>query len=127
LDWRHHGRYGYSPIVDRPLYAWPGGQRLAVYIAVNVETFPFGQDLGSKLNARQPEPDVVNHGWRDWGNRGACGTCCRRWTKVVGHGRTNTERAADMTPEAEMIEACTARIASEEGAAPKGWMGPWVH
>jgi hypothetical protein len=32
-----------------------------------------------------------------------------------------------MTPEAEMIEACTARIASEEGAAPKGWTGPWVH
>ena len=66
---RQHDRYPYSPIVERPVYDWPGGRRLAVYIAVNVETFPFGEGLGPELNARQPEPDIVNHGWRDWGNR----------------------------------------------------------
>jgi len=156
---RQHGRYPYSAIVERPVYDWPGGRRLAVYIAVNVETFPFGEGLGPELNARQPEPDVVNHGWRDWGNRvgiwnllEALDDCQLpaaallntaiydhhpqvaaafrlRGDEVVGHGRTNAERAADMGPaaEREMIDACTARIRAEEGAAPSGWMGPWVN
>jgi allantoinase len=156
---RQHGRYPYSPIVERPVYDWPGGRRLAVYIAVNVETFPFGEGLGPELNARQPEPDIVNHGWRDWGNRvgvwnllEALDDCQLpaaallntaiydhhpqvaaafrlRGDEVVGHGRTNAERAADMGPaaEREMIDACTARIRAEEGAAPSGWMGPWVN
>jgi len=156
---RQHGRYPYSAIVERPVYDWPGGRRLAVYIAVNVETFPFGEGLGPELNARQPEPDVVNHGWRDWGNRvgiwnllEALDDCQLpaaallntaiydhhpqvaaafrlRGDEVVGHGRTNAERAADMgaAAEREMIDACTARIRAEEGAAPSGWMGPWVN
>lgn len=156
---RQHGRYGYSPIVERPVYDWPGGRRLAVYIAVNVEAFPFGEGLGPDLNPRQPEPDIVNYGWRDWGNRVGVwnlldaldeyalpvaalmntavydhhpqvATAFRaRGDEVVGHGRTNAERQCDMTPQAEreMIEACVARIESQEGAAPDGWMGPWVN
>lgn len=156
---RQHGRYAYSPIVERPLYEWPGGRRLAVYIAVNVETFPFGEGLGPELNPRQPEPDIVNHGWRDWGNRvgvwnlldaldahnlpaaalmnsavydhhpQVAAAFRARGDEVLGHGRTNAERAADMGLEAEraMIQACTARIAAEEGAPPQGWMGPWVN
>ena len=66
---RQHGRFPYSPIHARPVYEWPQGQRLAVYIALNIETFPFGEGLGPDLNPRQPEPDIVNYGWRDWGNR----------------------------------------------------------
>ncbi|MCY4317601.1 MAG: polysaccharide deacetylase, partial [Alphaproteobacteria bacterium] len=34
-----HGRYNYSPISGRPHYEWPGGKRLAFYVAVNVEHF----------------------------------------------------------------------------------------
>ncbi len=66
---RTHGRYAYSAIVDRPRWAWPGGAGLAVYVAVNVEVFPFGEGMGVALANPQPEPDVVNFGWRDWGNR----------------------------------------------------------
>ena len=33
MELREHGRYGYSPIVERPDYDWPEGKRLAVYIA----------------------------------------------------------------------------------------------
>ena len=29
-----HGRYDYSNITTRPNYAWPGGRRLAVYVAL---------------------------------------------------------------------------------------------
>jgi allantoinase len=36
---RHHGRYPYSPIAERPVYDWPGGKRLAVYIGLNLEWF----------------------------------------------------------------------------------------
>jgi hypothetical protein len=32
----------------------------------------------------------------------------------------------DEATERAMIAACRARIAAEEGAAPGGWMGPWV-
>jgi allantoinase len=159
MRWRQHGRYTYSPIVERPPYDWPGGQRLAVYIAVNVETFPFGEGLGPELNPRQPEPDIVNHGWRDWGNRVGVWNLLEaldahalpaaalmntavydlhpqvaaafraRGDEVLGHGRTNAERAADLGSDNErtMIQACTARIAAEEGTPPRGWMSPWVN
>ena len=54
MSLRTHGRYDYSPIIDRPLWDWPDGRRLAVYIAINVETFPFGEGLAPDLNPRQP-------------------------------------------------------------------------
>lgn len=37
-----HGRYEYSNITTRPEYTWPGGRRLAVYLALNIEAFGFG-------------------------------------------------------------------------------------
>ena len=41
-----HSRYAYSPIVKRPDYSWPGGKRLAFYVALNIEHFAFGAGLG---------------------------------------------------------------------------------
>ena len=32
---KRHGRYDYSPIVERPVFDWPGGKRLAVAICNN--------------------------------------------------------------------------------------------
>lgn len=159
MSLRLHDRFSYSPIISRPVYDWPGGHRLAVYIAVNVETFPFGEGLGPDLNPRQPEPDVVNYGWRDWGNRVGIWNLLEvldelalptaaltntavfdhhpdiiralraRGDEFVGHGRTNAERACDLSPqtEAQMIEDCVARIAAEAGRRPEGWMSPWVN
>ena len=31
-----HTRYAYSPIVERKDYNWPGGKRLAFYVALNI-------------------------------------------------------------------------------------------
>jgi hypothetical protein len=42
----HHGRYDYSCIEERPDYSWPGGKRLAFYIALNIEHFAFGTGIG---------------------------------------------------------------------------------
>lgn len=156
---RQHGRYAFSPISARPKYRWPEGKGLAVYVVLNVEVFPFAEGMSPELNPRQPEPDIPNFTWRDWGNRvgiwrlldlfdefqfpltvnlntaiyDECPQIAlalrERGAEVVGHGRTNAERQAEMdeTKERAMIAEVTARIRQEEGQAPSGWMGPWVN
>ena len=64
-----HGRYGYSALPERPVYDWPGGKRLAVYLGLNLETFAFGEGLGARLAPAAGDPDVLNFSWRDYGNR----------------------------------------------------------
>ncbi|HUC61682.1 MAG TPA: polysaccharide deacetylase family protein [Alphaproteobacteria bacterium] len=121
-----HGRYPYSAIPERPVYDWPGGPRLALFVAINVEVFPFGAGLGVDLAPRQAEPDVVNYSWRDYGNRVGIWNLIdlldeyrlpatvllnteiydhcpeiaaafrARAAEFVGHGRNNAERQADM-------------------------------
>lgn len=67
---KHHNRYEYSPIVERPIFDWPNGNRLAVYIALNLEHFSFGEGLGAELaSGARPQPDILNYAWRDYGNR----------------------------------------------------------
>lgn len=126
-----HGRYDYVPIVGRPDYRWSGDKRLAVYIALNLEHFAFGEGLGAELAPGGPQPDVLNYAWRDYGNRvGAWrmlelfdalklpvsvlvnsaiyGHCPQlmdafrvRGDEVVGHGRTNAERQGVLDEAAE--------------------------
>jgi len=64
-----HDRYDFHPISERPFFRWPNGAGLAVYAAINVEQFPFGEGRGVPLYAPAPPPDAVNFSWRDWGNR----------------------------------------------------------
>jgi peptidoglycan/xylan/chitin deacetylase (PgdA/CDA1 family) len=64
-----HGRYAYSAIAARPDFSWPGGQRLAVYVALNLEHYAFGEGLREELVPGGAEPDVLNYSWRDYGNR----------------------------------------------------------
>jgi allantoinase len=65
----HHGRYDYTAVTRRPVYDWPNGRRLAVYIGLNLEHFAFGEGLGAELAPGGPHPDVLNYAWRDYGNR----------------------------------------------------------
>jgi len=64
-----HGRYDYSAITRRRDYSWPGGRRLAVTVALNVECFAFGRGLGHVLGAESPPPSHRDYCWRDYGNR----------------------------------------------------------
>ena len=64
-----HDRYDYSPLRGRPDYSWPGGKRLAVYFALNLEHFSYGEGLGAELSPGGPQPDILNYAWRDYGNR----------------------------------------------------------
>lgn len=66
---RTHGRYTYSNITKRPDYSWPDGKRLAVYVAVNIEQFSYGEGKGAAI---APPDQAESHSifsWRDYGNR----------------------------------------------------------
>ena len=56
-----HGRFPYRGISSAPSGAWPGGRRLAVYVKVSVEDFPFGS-AGPSWTVPLPLPDVLNYG-----------------------------------------------------------------
>lgn len=66
---RTHARYAYSNITKRPHYRWPGGKSLAVYVAINIEQFAYGEGKGAAI----APPDQANshsvYSWRDYGNR----------------------------------------------------------
>ena len=121
-----HGRYPYSPISERPAYDWPGGKRLAVYIALNLEWFSFGEGLGAELappGGPQPTCSIT------LGATTATASACSAWrslfaelklpvsllvnsamieqapqaiaafpnAEIVGHGRSNSERQGTLS------------------------------
>jgi peptidoglycan/xylan/chitin deacetylase (PgdA/CDA1 family) len=64
-----HGRYEHSAITRRPRFRWPEGKRLAVYFALGVEHYAFGEGMTENLVCGMPHPDVLNASWREYGNR----------------------------------------------------------
>jgi peptidoglycan/xylan/chitin deacetylase (PgdA/CDA1 family) len=121
-----HSRFGYSGIRDRPPLLWPGGARLAVYIGFNLEHFAFGEGLGARIAPASNEPDVLNHAWREYGNRVGVWRCldlfdelalstgalvntalyehcpevveafAARGDELIAHGHTNAQRQSDL-------------------------------
>lgn len=117
-----HGRFAYRPITRRPALRWPNGAGLAVYIGFNLEHFAFGEGLGAAIGPVSPPPDVLNHSWREYGNRVGAWRCLElfeqlalptaaivntalyhhcpelvdafaaRGDELVAHGHTNAER-----------------------------------
>ena len=51
-----------------------------------------------------------------------------RGDEIIGHGITNSKRVADMSEaeETEMVRTATDLIAHNEGAAPAGWLTPYL-
>ncbi|RFC64257.1 polysaccharide deacetylase [Fulvimarina endophytica] len=128
---RDHDRYPYCALPGRPVFDWPNGKRLAVYVALNIETFSFGEGDGAALAPKQQHPDILNHAWREWGNRigvwrmrdafdaldmplallpnscvyedcpGLIEAFRERGDEIVAHGRTNAERQGVMEEDAE--------------------------
>lgn len=80
---RAHGRFDYRPIHQRPVWHWPGERHLAVYIGFNVEHFAFGEGLGAALGPVSPEPDVLNHSWREYGNRVGAWRCLELFDQLA--------------------------------------------
>jgi peptidoglycan/xylan/chitin deacetylase (PgdA/CDA1 family) len=121
-----HGRFDYRAIERRAALQWPGGQRLAVYIGLNLEHFAFGQGMGANIAPASPQPDVLNYAWREYGNRVGAWRCldllnelefpagvlintalydhcpelieafAAREDELIAHGHTNSQRQADL-------------------------------
>ena len=153
-----HGRYPYRALPDRPVYDWPDGRRLAVYVGLNLEVFDFGTGRGAQLAPGGGDPDVLNYAWRDWGNRvgawrlletfdalglptsviansrvfadcpGLVEAFLARGDELVGHGRTNAERQADLAEDDEqaLVAEATRVLVERGGRRPAGWLGPWI-
>jgi peptidoglycan/xylan/chitin deacetylase (PgdA/CDA1 family) len=58
-----------SALPQRPASAWPGGKRLALWVALGVESYRPGDGRTEDILPRGPAPDLVNIAWRDYGNR----------------------------------------------------------
>ena len=131
MQLKTHDRYEYVPLRGRADYAWPNGGRLAVYFALNLEHFSYGEGLDAELAPGGPQPDILNFAWRDYGNRvGAwylhdafdalklpmaalvnssmydyapelVAAHRARGDEIVGHGRSNTERQGTLDEAAE--------------------------
>ncbi|MEZ5863753.1 MAG: hypothetical protein R3D25_06650 [Geminicoccaceae bacterium] len=70
LSIKGHDRYAYWPITEPAPFRWPEGGGLAVYVALNLEQYSFGDGMLDELVAGGgPPPDVINYGWLDYGNR----------------------------------------------------------
>jgi allantoinase len=64
------GLYDYMPYEGRPRITWPGGARIALWVAPNIEFYEFDPPLTPARNAWfRPVPDILNYGLRDYGNR----------------------------------------------------------
>jgi allantoinase len=128
---RTHGRYEYSNITARPDYSWPGGRRLAVYVAVNIEQFSYGEGKGAGIAPPEQSNTHSIFSWRDYGNRvgvwrlfelfdeldipaeaqmnTAIYEHCpdipeklrARGDEILGHGITNTEEQGHLDEDAE--------------------------
>jgi hypothetical protein len=111
---------------------WPGGRRLALYVAIGVEDYRPGGAHREDLLPDVPEPDRVNTAWRDYGNRAGIFRLLDRLgetglaptillntmvydtapavtdaaraagAEMVGHGISNSDSLADMDSGAEM-------------------------
>ncbi|MBP6850667.1 MAG: polysaccharide deacetylase family protein [Rhodoferax sp.] len=54
--------------------------------------------------------------------------CVARGDELVGHGHSNAERQSilDEPGERALLAQCRARMFSESGKAPAGWLSPWI-
>lgn len=145
--------YEYSALPWRPGGRWPGGQRLAVYVCVGVESYRFGEGHTEDILPGMTAPDLVNTAWRDYGNRvgafrlfdrlSAYGisptlllntdlyaaapavlTAARAaGAEVVAHGASNSDSLAGMTPDTET--AYLQQVADQVTAAEGAAPGGW--
>jgi len=103
-----HGRFEYVPITRRAGYRWPNGAGLAVYLGFNLEHFAFGEGLGAGIAPASPPPDVLNHAWREYGNRVGAWRCIELFDRL-GLPAAALVNAALCEHAPELVTACLTR------------------
>jgi allantoinase len=139
--------FPYLPVTERPVFQWPNGSRIAVWVVPNIEHFHIEMGAGA--------PDIRNYARRDYGNRVGIwrlmevltkhkirGTvalngevvehypqimkeCARLNWELMGHGETNSTLLAGMDKEREKaVIASTKAMIASCGQKMRGWLGP---
>lgn len=101
--------YDYWPYERRPKITWPGGKKLAFWIAPNIEYYEYDPPKNpSRPGWPKPSPDVVGYSQRDWGNRIGHWRLMELMDKYGLRGSISLSIGLiDHHP--EIIEACSAR------------------
>lgn len=101
--------YDYWPYRDRPKIVWPGGKKLAFWVAPNIEFYEFDPPRNPlRPGWPKPSPDVVGYSQRDWGNRVGHWRLMELMDQFGLRGSISLSTALiDHHP--EIIEACVAR------------------
>lgn len=147
-----YGPFPYSPIIDRPKLNWPGDARVAVWVNVNLEFFPFNEKVPQTSGHL---PDVPGWSRTDYGNRvgvfrvmevmdrlGVRGTAalnaeiCDHHPRIVerarelgwgviGHCQSNSRPLNEIPPASErkVIRDTLDTIEKTWGQRPTGWLG----
>lgn len=64
------GHYAFMPWRHRPRITWPGGARVAFWVAPNIEHYEYDPPPNPRrMPWPRPVPDVAGYSWRDYGNR----------------------------------------------------------
>jgi peptidoglycan/xylan/chitin deacetylase (PgdA/CDA1 family) len=147
------GPFPYSPIIDRPKLAWPGGARVALWVIPNIEFFPLDEPVPPGGPATVP--DVPNWAVRDYGARIGVfrlmevlarhqvrGTVtlnsevCEAYPRIIeeckkldwefmGHNQSNSRLLNEIPADEErgVILDVFDTIEKSTGARPRGWLG----
>jgi len=101
--------YDYWPYVDRPKIVWPGGKKLAFWLAPNIEVYEYDPPSNpGRPGWPRPSPDVVGYSQRDWGNRIGHWRLMELLDRFALRGSVSLSTAViDHYP--EIVEACVER------------------
>jgi peptidoglycan/xylan/chitin deacetylase (PgdA/CDA1 family) len=151
MEPRRYGPFPYSPITERPPLKWPGGARIALWVAPNIEFFPLDEKVFMGIGI---VPDVLSWSHREYGNRvgiwrimevldrygiratvalnsEVCDACpqivaagVERGWEFMGHNQSNSRPLNQVAPEreGEVVAATFDRIEKATGARPRGWL-----
>jgi allantoinase len=151
MEPRAYGPFPYSPITERPALKWPGGARIALWVAPNIEFFPLDEKVFMGMGM---VPDVLSWSHREYGNRvgiwrimevldrygiratvalnsEVCDACpqivaagVERGWEFMGHNQSNSRPLNQIDParESEVIGATFDRIEKASGTRPRGWL-----
>ncbi len=152
---RKYGPFPYIPINRRPKISWPGGARVAEWVAPNIEVFA----LDEKMPVGKGKiPDVMYWSLRDYGARVGIfrvmdvlsergirasvmlnSEVCDTYPEIIedalkldweflGHNESNTRPLNDVPADDEqrVIHDSLARIEAATGRKPRGWLGSGV-
>ncbi len=151
MEQRAYGPFPYSPITERPALTWPGGARIALWVAPNIEFFPLDEKVFMGVGI---VPDVLSWSHREYGNRvgiwrimevldrygiratvalnsEVCDACpqivsagVERGWEFMGHNQSNSRPLNQIDPatEGDVVRATFDRIESASGTRPRGWL-----